>query len=144
VTSPLSISKLFALPPDEQSARQVFYGLMAAGLFFLPMTVFVYRHFVAPQVSLTTKEFFVIFSAIYLLLFVGCSAAAQATSSRLRAKIEVVLPRSAVVLAPAAASSKKPEVVALARKYWFWQLVGSYLSGMAFSWLGCIFSLFII
>lgn len=144
MTSSISISKLFSLPSDEQSARQVFYGLMVAGGGLLPMVIIVYRHFVAPQVSLTTQEFFVIFSVIYLLLFIGCSTAAQTASSRLRAKIDVALPRSAVVLAPVAASSKNPDVVALARAYWFWQLLGSYLSGMAFSWLGCIFALFIL
>jgi hypothetical protein len=54
------------------------------------------------------------------------------------------LPRNAVVLATAAANNNSLEVVALARKYWFWQLVVSYLSGVAFSRLGCIFALFII
>lgn len=144
MTSSLSTSKLFSLPSDEHAAKQVFYGLMVAGLFFLPLTILVYQRFVASLVTLTTKEFFLFFSAIYLLLFLGCSAAAQTASSKLRRKIDKVLPRSAVVVAPAAANSKTPEVVVLARKYWFWQLVNSYLAGMAFSWLGCIFALFIL
>jgi hypothetical protein len=138
-----SENTIFSLPSDAKKAGQVFYGLMIAGVFFTPLVMFVYTHFIAPKASVTTKEFFVIFSALYILLFTFFSAAAKHASLALRKAMGNTLPSDVTIVAPTAANSARPEVVALGRKYWFWQLVNSYFSGIAFSWLGCIFLLFI-
>ncbi len=140
----LSSRVLFRLPLDEGEARQTFYGLMVAGLFSLPMVLVVYHKFMASEIDFGTKEFFLVFTAVYVLFFVVCSNLAQSISSELRRKLGGKLPRSAIVLAPIAAASNVPEIVSMGQRYWFWQLVGSYLSGMAFSWLGCIFVFLII
>lgn len=140
----LSFGALFRLPLKKGEASQTFYGFMVAGLFSLPMMLVVYHKFLALEIGFGTKEFFLVFTAVYVLFFVVCSNFAQSISSKLRQKLDGKLPRSATVLAPIAAASNMPEIVSMGQRYWFWQLVGSYLSGMAFSWLGCIFVLFVI
>ena len=140
----LKSESLFRLPSSEGEARQTFYGLMIGGALSLPMIILVYQKFVASQVGLGTKEFFLIFTVVYGLTFSVSAGFAKSTSSKLRKKLDENLPRDAIVLAPIAARCNLPEVIMMGRVYWFWQLVGSYLSGIAFSWVGCVFALFVI
>lgn len=140
----LSSESLFRLPAHEGEARQVYYGFLVGGILSLPMIIIVYQKFVAPQVGLGIREFFLIFTALYGLVLAVSSGIAQSTSSKLRKRLDENLPKDAVVLAPIAARSNVPEVVLMGRVYWFWQIVGSYLSGVAISWFGCVFALFVI
>ena len=43
-----------------------------------------------------------------------------------------------------AAKSSDVEIVALGHKYWFWQLIGGYLTGVFFSWVAGIFFVFFV
>lgn len=136
-------STVFVLPSNQKSASQTFYGIMIAGLFFLPLTLLIYQRFFFLRLGVSTKEFFIILSAIFILLFILISAASSKASSELRKKLNENIPRDVTLITTIAAGSDNPEIVELARKYWRWQLVSSYFSGIAFSWLACIFILFV-
>lgn len=135
---------VFSLPSCASKARQVSTAVMLAGFLFVPMVFFVYHRFVATRVSLDMQEFFTIFTACYLLLFIICTGKASNASQALRNRLGNDLPRDVAIAAPAAANSGVPEIVGLGRKYWFWQLVSGYFAGLTFSWLGCLFVLFVI
>jgi hypothetical protein len=139
-TKPESI---FGLPTTPAKASQVTYGVMAAGFFLCPMVFITYRKFVEPFSSLNTREMFFIFTGLYMVSFFAVTAFARTATGRLQLRLDKSLPLDSSVIAPAAANSGSSDVVALGRKYWFWQLVSSYFSGVAFSWLLCVFVLFI-
>lgn len=136
--------EIFSLPLTTSKANQVLYATMCAGVFFVPMLLLIYHRLIEPQVKMNTREFFAVFSAIYLLFFIFSSACASRASKNLRKKLDLDLPRDAAVVAPIAAKSGVAEIIELGHKYWFWQLVSSYFSGITFSWLGSLFVLFIL
>ena len=135
---------LFSLPSTANKARQVFYAMMLAGVALLPMLLAVYHRFFEPKATLTLREFFVIFTVFYLLLFSFFTGRARSSATALRKCFDGSLARDVAVVAPAAANSGQPKTVELGRKYWFWQLVSSYFSGVGFSWVGCMFILFVV
>lgn len=143
INKPVS-KTIFSLPLTTSKANQVFYATMCAGVFFVPMLLLIYHRFIEPQMKMNTREFFAVFSAIYLLFFIFSSARASRASKNLRKKLGNDLPRDATVVAPTAAKSGVAEIIELGQKYWFWQLVSSYFSGITFSWLGSLFILFIL
>lgn len=139
----LTDGHIFALPTNGNHASQVSRAIMLSGLFFVLMMLLVYHRFVEPHTHMSMKEFFTLFSGIYILIFVLSSARAAGTSSALRKRLCKSLPRDVVVVAPEAANSGVTEIIERGRKYWFWQLVCGFLTGVAFSWLGCLFLLFV-
>jgi len=116
---------------------------MLAGVFFVPFIMLVYQRFIAVKTGLAAKEFFIIFSVVYILFFVFFSALGEAASVALRKKMKAEFPRDVTIVAPAAAGSNDPETIKLGKKYWFWQLVNGYFAGIAISWIICIFILFV-
>ena len=135
--------KIFDLPDNSTKAGQVFYGVMLSGILLLPIVFTAYPRFVEPAIALTSREFFLAFTAAYLVVFSFCSAAALKATARLRKSLTRVTVNDVVILAPMAANSEHSSVVALGRKFWFWQLIVSYLSGVFFSWFFFVFKLFI-
>lgn len=135
---------IFSLPSNEKTASEIYYGLMVGGLFFFPMTLVVYHNFAAQHVNFSTREFFIIFSFVYILLFIFCSQFAKRYSEAIKKQFDRKIYRNAYSIAPAAWKSNSEGTIEIARKYWRWQLICSYLSGMGFSWIGCVFSLFIM
>ena len=135
---------VFGLPSTSNKARQVFYGVMLAGVLFVPMLFLVYQHFIALHVKINLKEFFIIFSAIYLLFFIFCMTRASNISASLRKQFGSELPRDVTLVGPAIANSKAKETILMGQKYWFWQLVGSYFTGITFAWFVYLFVLFVV
>ena len=135
--------QLFDLPGSSSKAGKVFYSVMFCGAILLPMVFAAYPRFIEPAIGLTTREFYLVFTAAYLLLFSFCAAAARNTTAGLRKSLNCATVNDVVVLAPLAFRSEFPVVVAHGRKFWFWQLVVSYLSGVFFSWVFFLFKLFV-
>lgn len=140
----MGLGEIFGLPSTSNKAREVFYAVMLVGVVFIPMLFFVYQNFIASYIKISMKEFFLIFSATYMLLFVACTIRASNTSMSLRKKFGDRLPRNVMLAAPVIASSGVSEIIMLGQKYWFWQLVSSYFVGMTVSWFVCLFILFVV
>lgn len=138
------LAEIFGLPSTSNKAREVFYAVMLVGVIFVPMFFLVYKRFIAPHMKMSTEEFFVIFSAIYMLLFILCTARTSNVSINLRKQFGSVLPRDVMLAAPVIANSGISEIIVLGKKYWFWQLISSYFTGITFSWLVYLFILYVI
>lgn len=136
-------SQVFNLPDSSTKAGKVFYGVMLSGSVLLPIVFAAYPRFIEPAIGITTREFYLAFTAAYLLLFSICAAAAKNATARLRKSLNCVTVNDVVLLAPMAAKSEFPAVVTYGRSFWFWQLVVSYLSGVFFSWIFFLFKLFV-
>jgi len=134
---------VFTLPSTTNKAGQVFYATMLSGVVFVPMLLVIYHRFIEVRGMLSMKEVFLMFTVVHILFFSFCTGRATSASTKLRKYFDKTLPRNAVIVAPAAANSGNSEIVEWGKKYWFWQLTSSFLTGVTFSWLGCIFILFI-
>jgi hypothetical protein len=142
-TQTQSAATLFGLPNSSSKANQVFYGLMLSGVFSIPIIFLAYPRYLEPGLGLTIREFFIVFTATYLVIFSYCSACAVKATARLRKSLDQRTPNDVAILAPLAANNGSPEIFELGHKFWFWQLVVGYLSGTFFSWFVCLFLLFI-
>lgn len=136
--------KCFKLPANASAAQQTWYGIMTGGIFSVPMVFSVYHAFIEPQITLEIREFFFLFTFIYIFIFNVCSHFSNKATSTIREKLGGNPSRDISVIAPLAASSNNPEITLMRKKYWILQLFQAYLSGMFFSWVGCIFVLFVI
>ena len=135
---------VFSLPKTPTKANQVFYAMVLSGLVFVPMLLLTYHRFLEPQLKVSLKEFFLAFTMIYLLVLVLCKRPTKKASETLRRHLGDKFAIEVSILAPAAANSLNQEIVTLGRNYWFWQLIGGYLTGVFFSWIGGIFFLFVL
>lgn len=135
---------VFSLPSTEGRAGQVFYGVMCAGVMLVPMLLFFFHHFIASVTPLNMKEFFWFFTIFYIAILFLCKTPARNAGVILRKHLGNKSSAEVTILAPTAANSSSPEIFALGRRYWFWQLISSYLTGVFFSWVGGIFFVFFI
>ena len=108
-------------------------------MLFLILYKYIESHF-----AIDIKEFFLIFTIIYIFILIFCKKQATNITSRLRSQLNPQLPLEVTILAPAAANSLDQEVRLCGEKYWFWQLISGYLMGVYFSWVVGIFIIFII
>ena len=117
---------------------------MCAGLFLVPMLLIGFHRFSETSTSLSMKEFFWAFTVVYVSLLAVCKGPTTKALETLRAKLGSRSPTDVRILAPMAAKSSDVEIVALGHKYWFWQLIGGYLTGVFFSWVAGIFFVFFV
>jgi hypothetical protein len=135
---------VLSLPVTAKKAGQIFYGVMCAGFISVPIILMVFRQYIEPSTVLSLREFFWIFTVIYLVTLVLCKGPTTKVLASLRNRLDGKPSAEVTVLVPAAANSSNPDIVALGRKYWFWQLIGGYLTGVFFSWVGGIFFFFVL
>lgn len=140
----LKSKKRYSLPETESRANQIYYGLMLSGFLSIFMLLATYRKYIQPTVNIELKESFIIFSVLHgLALVVGVNCAVAA-SKKIRQKLKKTMQENFSSVVVAASRSEDEEVVRLGSKYWFWQLIGGYLTGTTYSWFVCLFIIFII
>ena len=135
---------IFSLPKSGESVRAITRAATFSGLIFVPMIFFISGQFVETKLGISMTEFFVIFTAAYMLVFIFVTGRASSASEKLRGKLEKKLPRDVVIVAPFVSKNINSEVLILGQKYWFWQIISNYFGGLAFSWLACLFYFFVI
>ncbi len=139
-----SSRKIFSSPTSSRSAAQAYYSVMCVGMIFVPMLFLILYKYIESHFAIDIKEFFLIFTIIYIFILIFCKKQATNITSRLRSQLNPQLPLEVTILAPAAANSLDQEVRLCGEKYWFWQLISGYLMGVYFSWVVGIFIIFII